>query len=285
MILDEISFHDFGLYEGKQCIALTPPAPDKPIVLIGGLNGGGKTTFLDALQLVLFGPHAKCSNRGSLGYQEYLSRCIHRAPGKSEAGIELSFRHTVDGQEENYTLSRSWKRSGGGCKERFEVIKNGQPEPTLADNWATQVEEFFPANIAHLFLFDGEQVEAYASDKDSSALIGAAIQNLLGLDMVDQLEKDLQVYERRKRSEAKDDARGAEISKAQDELRDLRGRLDALKQERAALQAHRLDKQERVLRSVEEKYKKIGGALYDQRNQIERKYAEAVTETKNAEMA
>lgn len=285
MILDEISFHDFGLYEGKQCIALTPPAPDKPIVLIGGLNGGGKTTFLDALQLVLFGPHAKCSNRGSLGYQEYLSRCIHRAPGKSEAGIELSFRHTVDGQEENYTLSRSWKRSGGGCKERFEVIKNGQPEPTLADNWATQVEEFFPANIAHLFLFDGEQVEAYASDKDSSALIGAAIQNLLGLDMVDQLEKDLQVYERRKRSDAKDDARGAEISKAQDELRDLRGRLDALKQERAALQTHRLDKQERVLRSVEEKYKKIGGALYDQRNQIERKYAEAVTETKNAEMA
>ena len=86
MIFDEITFHDFGLYDGTQSVSLTPPSPNKPIVLIGGLNGGGKTTFLDALQLILFGPHAKCSSRGSLGYQEYLSRCIHRGSCNDEAG-------------------------------------------------------------------------------------------------------------------------------------------------------------------------------------------------------
>lgn len=285
MILDDITFHDFGLYEGKQSVTLTPPAPNKPIVLIGGLNGGGKTTFLDGLQLVLFGAHAKCSNRGTLAYQEYLSRCIHRAPGKYKAGIEVSFRHTVDGQEDTYRLCRFWKRTGSVCKERFEVVKNGALEPSLADNWATQVEEFFPANIAHLFLFDGEQVEAYASQQDSSALIGAAIQNLLGLDMVDQLDKDLQVYERRKRSQAKGDPREDEIAKAQDALHDLRRRLDALKQERAALQTHRIDKQERFLKSVEEKYRKIGGELYDSRTVIEKKYESTVQQTKEAETA
>ncbi len=285
MIIDELKFHDFGLYEGTQHVALTPPAKDKPIVLVGGLNGGGKTTFLDALQLVLFGAHAKCSNRGSLSYQEYLSRCIHRASGKMEAGIEISFRHTVEGREEQYKLRRFWKRLGAGCKEQFEVIKNGEPSPSLAENWATQVEEFFPANIAHLFLFDGEQVEAYASPRDSSALIGSAIQNLLGLDMVDQLGKDLQVYERRKRSEAKDDPRSAEITEAQDVLRDLRARHDSLKQERASLQTHRIDKQERALRKTEEKYRKIGGDLYDQREAIEQKHSAAVqrvTETETS---
>ncbi|MDF2366029.1 DNA sulfur modification protein DndD [Sneathiella sp.] len=285
MILDEIILHNFGLYRGTQRVGLTPPAPNKPIVLIGGLNGGGKTTFLDALQLVLFGPHAKCSNRGSLAYSEYLSRCIHRRSGNTESGIEISFRHTVEGSEEHYHLRRFWKLSSSGCKERFEVLKNGQPEPTLADNWATQVEEFFPANIAHLFLFDGEQVEAYASQTDSSTLIGAAIQNLLGLDMVDQLEKDLLVYERRKRSENKDTPRHAEITSAQDAVRELRRRLDALKQERAALQTHRIDKQQRALKKVEEKYRKIGGTLYDHRGAIESKWSDSVQRVEDGEAA
>lgn len=285
MILDEIVLHNFGLYQGTQRVELTPPDANKPIVLIGGLNGGGKTTFLDALQLVLFGPHAKCSNRGSIAYPEYLSRCIHRRPGNAEAGIEIAFRHTVEGTEEHYHLRRYWKANGNGCKERFEVFKNGHAEPTLADNWATQVEEFFPANIAHLFLFDGEQVEAYASNTDSSALIGAAIQNLLGLDMVDQLDKDLLVYERRKRSEDKDAPRDAEITSAQDTVRDLRRRVDALKQERASLQTHRIDKQRKALLKAEEKYRKIGGALYDQKDAIENKWSDSVQHVKDGEAA
>lgn len=283
MILDEITLYNFGLYAGSQTISLTPPGPGKPIVLIGGLNGGGKTTFLDALQLCLFGPHAKISNRGTLTYQEYLSRSIHRGGAASEAAIEISFRHTVEGQEEQYKLHRSWKRAGDGCNEHFEVLKNGAPEPALADNWASQVEEFFPANIAHLFLFDGEQVEAYASQQDSAALIGAAIQNLLGLDMVDQLEKDLQVYERRKRSKNKDDPLHAKIDAAQDAVRDLRKRVDALKQERVSLQNHRIDRQQHELRRVEDEYCKLGGALYDQREEIERRWAEAKQAVKAGE--
>jgi len=283
MILDEIVLHNFGLYQGIQHVELTPPDSNKPIILIGGLNGVGKTTFLDALQLVMFGPHAKCSNRGSLAYPEYLSRCIHRRYGNSESGIEITFRHTAEGTEEHYHLRRYWKISGNGCKERFEVFKNGYAEPTLADNWATQVEEFFPANISHLFLFDGEQVEAYASQNDSSSLIGAAIQNLLGLDMVDQLDKDLLVYERRKRSEYNDAPRDAEIMAAQDSVRNLRRRVDALKQERASLQTHRIDKQRKALRKVEEKYRKIGGALYDQKHAIEEKWSASIQQVKEGE--
>lgn len=283
MILDDITLHNFGLYAGQQTISLTPPSPDKPIVLIGGLNGGGKTTFLDALQLGFFGPHAKISNRGSLAYQEYLSRSIHRGADIAEAAVEITFRRTVEGQEENYQLRRSWKRVNGGCKEQFDVLKNGTPEPALADNWASQVEEFFPANIAHLFLFDGEQIEAYASQQDSSALIGSAIQNLLGLDMVDQLEKDLIVYERRKRTEKKDDPLQDQITMAQEDLRKLQQRIDSLKQERAALRTHRIDRIERELRETEDQYRKRGGALYDQRAEIEQKWLDAKRTVKGGE--
>ncbi len=275
MILDEITLHNFGLYNGRQSITLTPASQDKPVILFGGLNGGGKTTLLDALQLCLFGGHAKTSSRGSLAYPEYLARCIHRGADMPEAGVRISFRHTVDGQEECYVIDRSWRLANGNCKERFEVLKNGNLDPALADNWASQVDDFIPANIAHLFLFDGEQIERYASQQDSSLLIGTAIQNLLGLDMVDQLDKDLQVYERRKRVQEKDPGAQADIAALENELRELRIRTDSLKQERASLRTLQIDRRRRELTQIEDRYRKLGGDLYDERLHIEERLKEA----------
>ena len=285
MIVDEIVLKNFGLYAGKQTITLTPPSRKKPVVLIGGMNGGGKTTLLDALQLGLFGPHAKISNRGSLSYQEYLLRSIHRGGSASKAAIEISFRYAVEGREEQYRLVRSWCRNGKGCKENIGVQKNGVLVQALADNWSSQVEEFFPANIAHLFLFDGEQAKAYAAREESAALIGAAIQNLLGLDLVDQLQKDLLVYERRKRVEDKENPQSEEIVRTQDSVRDLQKKIDGLVQERAALRTHRIDRCQESLRAVEENYRMAGGSLYDRREEIEKKLLDAQEAVRDGERA
>ena len=275
MILDEITLYNFGLYSDRQTISLTPASSCKPVVLLGGLNGGGKTTFLDALQLCLFGPHAKISNRGSLAYNEYLSRSIHRGADSPKAAIEISFRHTNEGREDSYNLRRSWHQSNGGCKEAFKVWKNGTPDAALAENWVTQVEDFIPPNIAHLFLFDGEKIEGYASYNHSTELIGTAIQNLLGLDIVDQLKKDLVVYERRKRSETKDDETLARTKAAESQLKDLRQRADELNQERASVQSHGIDRTQRSLSKIEEEYRKLGGDLFDRRIELEQRLTDA----------
>jgi DNA sulfur modification protein DndD len=270
VILDEITLHNFGLYADRQTMILTPPSFSKPVVLIGGLNGGGKTTLLDALQLCLYGAHARTSNRGSIAYPEYLSRCVHRGAPDQAATIEISFRHTLEGHEDHYRLQRSWRITEGGCKEQFEVVRNGQLEPALAENWITQVEDLIPPNIAHLFLFDGEQIESYASFSNSSALIAAAIQNLLGLDIVDQLDKDLQVYERRKRTQDKDDGSRSEIEAVENDLRDLRKRSEKLAEDRAALRTHKIDQQRKALSKLEDQFRKLGGELYEQRAELER---------------
>lgn len=275
MILDELILHNFGLYADRQAVALTPPSPAKPIILFGGLNGGGKTTLLDALQLCLFGPQATISNRGPLGYHEYLSRSIHRQSRVREAALEVAFRHTIDGQEDCYRLHRSWRVNNQGCKEHFEVLKNGRPEPALAENWLGQVDEFLPPSIAHLFLFDGEQIEAYASKDNSAALIASAIQNLLGLDIVDQLERDLSVYERRKRSEEKSDVKADEIAAADASVAELHKRIEQLRQDQASLKTHQLDRKRKALAVAEESYRKLGGELYDQRQKIEEAAADA----------
>ena len=42
MIFHELVLQNFGVYGKREQISLTPPGSDKPIILFGGLNGGGE---------------------------------------------------------------------------------------------------------------------------------------------------------------------------------------------------------------------------------------------------
>jgi len=58
VILEELTLFNFCLYGGEQVINLAPIRRNgklRPVVLFGGINGGGKTTILDAVQLALYG--------------------------------------------------------------------------------------------------------------------------------------------------------------------------------------------------------------------------------------
>ncbi len=278
MTLDEIVLQDYGVFAGRQTITLTPPSERKPVILFGGLNGGGKTTLLDAIQLCMFGPISQCSNRGTLGYHEFLRRCIHRHADPKKACLELSFRHRLDGEEQGYRLHRSWRINSDGIRERFKVIHNGTHETTLTENWSNQVQDFLPANIAHLFLFNGERIESYANDDHSAQLIGSAIESLLGLDIVDQLNKDLEILERRKCTEKQGKETQVELKSLDDELNLLRLRHDHLKQERSFVSTHKFEQMQTDLSTIEARYRKVGGKFYDQRGTIETRHKEAVYE-------
>ena len=41
------------------------------------MNGGGKTTFLDAVQLAFYGSKATLASRGKTAYKKYLRESIH----------------------------------------------------------------------------------------------------------------------------------------------------------------------------------------------------------------
>ena len=285
MILDEIILCDFGVYAGRQTIALTPPSERKPVILFVGLNGGGKTTLLDAIQLCMFGPLAQCSNRGTLGYQEFLRRCVHRDAAEKKAAIELTFRHRIDGEDQDYRLHRSWKVNGKSVRERFKVIHKGAYDPALTENWGNQVQDFLPPNIAHLFLFDGEKIENYANGDHSARLIGSAIENLLGLDIVDQLNKDLKTLDRRKRTEQQSKQTQAELKSTEDELRLLRSGLDTLTRERAYVRTHKLEQKQKTLSAIETRYRKLGGEFYNRRRTIEARKDEAADQVEAGKAA
>lgn len=274
MILDELTLHNFGVYGGRQTITLTPTEQGRPITLFGGLNGGGKTTLLDALQLCLYGSSARCSNRQSLTYEEFLRRSIHRGAAEPEAAIEIAFRHTANGEEQRFRLHRSWRATANGCRERFHVLRDDNLDVLATEHWGEQVEDFIPARIAHLFLFDGEKVESYAELDGAPALIATAIQNLLGLDIVERLTADLLVLERRKRIEARPDAEDDALSALRQQIASLDGARQRLALERATAQ-NGLDRRIAELNELEARYRREGGTLFDQRAELENQATDA----------
>jgi len=272
MIFTEIVLHNFGIYKGRHVVDLTPESAKKPIILFGGLNGGGKTTFLDALQLTLYGKFAKCSNRGELSYQDYLKETINRYTSIEDgAALELEFIHYSEGNQTTYRIKRLWKSTGKKIKETLEVLKNGQIDPIMSDQWYEYVDEFIPSNISGLFFFDGEKIENLANPESSAEIIQTGIMALLGLDLVDKLQDDLRTIERRRLAKQVD-------SKASKEINRLEGEIECLQQQcrqeydSVASKKSEIDSLDRQILDSKRSYKQHGGELYEQREVIEKQH-------------
>src|SRR5438309_7984745 len=139
MILEQLLLRNFCLFRGPQVFDLTPvrrQGKHLPIVLFGGINGGGKTTLFDAIQLALYGPRARCSKRASLSYEDFLLQSVHHGiPPEEGAGVALSFRSMSDGLERDYEVRRDWRLEEGKLRETVVILQDGLPNYSLTRGW------------------------------------------------------------------------------------------------------------------------------------------------------
>ncbi len=268
MILESLILENFGVYAGRQEANLAPK-PGKPVILFGGLNGGGKTTILEGLQLCFYGPKARLASRGATPYKDYLREAIHRGGDLGEgAAITVRLRRIVEGETRLYEVRRSWRVGAKGLEEFLQVWCNGEADALLTENWADYIEGYLPSGIAHLFFFDGEQIKELAEGEHAAEILGTAIQTLLGLDIVDRLEGDLKVLERRKRAEVMDDETTQKLARLQDELHlaDEEQGKALMEQGRLMNEAAQLGK---LVSEAEETFRREGGETFERRHALE----------------
>jgi DNA sulfur modification protein DndD len=270
LTLDKLVVENFGIYLKRHEICLTPPSKKKPIVLFGGMNGAGKTTLLDALQLGLHGKRARCSNRGTGSYDEFLRASVNRfADISGGASVEVHFHHVNDGREQSYRVCRSWHANGNGMKETVDVFVDGTRDTAVSDAWAEYAEEFIPAKLSHLFFFDGEKIEALADLENASELLRSGIHSLLGLDIVDRLQADLDVVAGRKNKQLKvDNEIASAVEQARNEAAELVSRRDDLVQRLGANQAQ-LEQSGYRHQKLVERLQSEGGDLFRQKGVLE----------------
>ncbi len=201
MLFRELVLENFGSYLGKNTINLLPDlSASRPIILIGGMNGGGKTTIMDAIRLALYGARAQCSTRGSLSYGDFLDQCVSRqTPLVEKARIELAFQVAEDGDIRDIRIVRYWERNPKEGKDTLGILVNDWADKALLNTWDEYIENILPLGISNLFLFDGEQVKELAEQETPPVGVFDAIQSLLGLELAERLAADLDVIVSRKR--------------------------------------------------------------------------------------
>jgi DNA sulfur modification protein DndD len=280
MILEQLTLRNFCLFRGEQVFDLTPGRRNGrhlPITLFGGINGGGKTTLLDAIQLALYGGRARCSKRSNLAYDDFLRQSIHHGVNGSEAAsVSLSFRYVADGEEHLYDVCRSWRVSEGRLREDLRVLQDGLPDQWLSENWPQLVEDLFPLDISQLFFFDAEKIRVLAEDESSSKALGAAIKSLLGLDIVERLITDSTAMQARLAKRLGTPEHQAQVEALEQLARQHQSRLDTLSTERAALENNRL-RAETELKEAEEAFAAGGGKHWEARQERNRRLGEVAS--------
>ncbi|MEQ6204833.1 DNA sulfur modification protein DndD [Sulfitobacter sp. HNIBRBA2951] len=198
MILQSLSLSNFGLYGGENRFDLAPePDGQKPVVLVVGHNGAGKTTFLESVRLALYGKRALGARVGQAEYERHLLKRINNFAKDRSASVELAFKSQHLGNEDLYTVRRSWAARGASVIESLEFERNGAPvEDIPSEDWNHYLEDIIPAGVSQLFFFDGEKIQDIADDQESTGLTDA-IKSLLGIDILDQLRGDLALYKSR----------------------------------------------------------------------------------------
>ncbi|MCP1727610.1 DNA sulfur modification protein DndD [Natronospira proteinivora] len=274
MRFQEITLHNVGVYQGRQVIDLSSTSVDKPVLLFGGLNGGGKTTFLEAIQLALYGKLAQTARRGSRAYEDYLLELTNRAVSPEEgAAITLVFEESEGSERHEYTLVRTWRVKGKGFRESVEVYVDGGYSPALSENWEEEVERFLPQRLCNLFFFDGEQIEALAEPSRTTSILRTAISSLLGLELVDQLQADLTAVERKKRRQNASPGSDDEIRRLEEQRAAAMQRLEFLQSDSIAKHAD-LQAAKQRLSKAEADFEARGGSLFERSQDLEKQKTE-----------
>lgn len=271
MIIKKVSLENFGLFSGKQEIDLSPQK-DKKIVLIGGKNGNGKTTFFEAIKLCLYGQGSLDKRLPKSEYEKYLIEKIHHNPKLEQqpysAGISIEFQHANVGHVDTYDLNRQWENNGKGLQESFVVKRNGRDlDEVDSAQWQDFINDIIPPGLSQLFFFDGEKIQILAEDTKDNKQLADSFKSLLGVDLVEKLKSDLEIYTLKQLK--KENAKGLQdkIDDLQKEVRSAESKLDLLRQERAQLQT-RNDKLNADIERQEYLIMREGGVFAEKRSTL-----------------
>lgn len=221
------------------------PHGAKNVVLVMAPNEYGKTSLFEALTLGLYGregmslvPRARSEASGqerlNVNYSGFLERTLHKRAtetGPPECIVNLEWE---DEGGEPIEIKRTWYFSASGQHksgdDQLQIYEGHGRKPLVpptmvedTDRWYREwiAQHFLHHTLAEFFLFDGEQIQRYAS-RDMAEQVRQGIEGLLGLPVLRGLKSSLERYAQNRRTSAArpSDAKVNEVKAAIDELED-----------------------------------------------------------------
>ena len=199
MILKNVILHNYTAFEGTQEINLTPTEDsEQNIILIGAMNGSGKTSLLEAVKLCLYGERGSGLLVKSESEASFINKKFNYNARKrdKQMSIELTFGDVPIPNPHEIKIRRDWFFDT--VTGRYEnssamtIYKDGKELELVArDQWQDFINEKIPPGVSDFFFFDGEKIQQLADDSTDRESLKESIRYLLGLKIIGNLEVDL----------------------------------------------------------------------------------------------
>lgn len=231
MFLEYIKFYNYRPYYGEQVLDLRGEDRvgnvDKKIVLIGGLNGHGKTSLINGINVCFFG-HRKFKNRNE--YYRYLNESVNRRyiqEGGSTSFIELGFTDN----SQRYAIKVNFNKTDQKeHRQIFELDEDLSPVRELSmteEEFHDFIDKRIPVDVSQFYIFDAEKTRELVGDQDKEETT-EAIEQIMSLKIYNKLKEDLDHISRQTRNELRETATETEIQNILSELDKITSKIDRL---------------------------------------------------------
>lgn len=174
----------------------------KNIVLIGGKNGAGKTTFFKSIKTCLYGCKVWGFDAEGKEYYKIIDSLINmkmQYDNSVKAYIEIELLFDDGKQKIIYTLHREWMKQKKNIEERFFVYKYGAiiSAEEQAD-FTNYLLSIIPPDMFNFYFFDGESIADFFLGNDGGKNFKNAFLKLYGLDTLSLMVENFERFFRKR---------------------------------------------------------------------------------------
>ncbi|MBT7260806.1 MAG: AAA family ATPase, partial [Desulfobacula sp.] len=198
----------------------------KSIFLIGGMNGAGKTSIMEAVNFCLYG-----------GKVNDIFKAINRKE-KALGNVRVSFELVIEMDDfSELIVKRTWAAGAvespkaNDLDERLVVVRDGKRVSVQNKQmWQDFIRATIPPGITQFFFFDGEKIQEIAADDHSEVRLKTSLEAALGIQYINRLSSDMLYLKQEERKgfvEISDD----DLEFKQMELKKEKGKLNRKKKE------------------------------------------------------